>query len=123
MPRSVPVRPEAGLDIDREAGGANDAPQNRDPPNFFGAIERLTCYLTAGPDQPAVPDAGKHSQDDQLAPEQRTVIASEFRTGRVQSGRERKGIIPEPEKDVGCHDQRAAPEQRLPTDQPVGRMW
>src|SRR6266581_2039126 len=61
MPRAVPVRPEAGLDINRETGGADEAPQNRDPPYLFSALVRLPDDFPAGPDQPAVPDAGKHA--------------------------------------------------------------
>src|SRR5208282_2824425 len=74
MPGAVPIRPEARLYVDGETRHADDAPENRDAANLFGARERLGGDLPPGANQPSVPDASEGAQNDQLAPEERSII-------------------------------------------------
>src|SRR4029077_15996736 len=121
MPRAVPVGPETRFDIDRETGHADDAPQHRDSAHFFGAFVRLVGYFAARPYEPPVPDAGEHSERYQLAPEERAKVEREFRAGGIQTRGKCELIIPEPEKYVCPHHQRASPEQGFPAHRPVAR--
>src|SRR5262245_43648339 len=70
MPGAVPVRPEAGFHVDRQATDPHDAPQNGDSPNLFRALTWLADHRASCADQPSEPSAGKHAQGDQFAPEQ-----------------------------------------------------
>ena len=81
MPRAVPIGPETGLQINRKAGHANQAPQDGHPSDLFGPLNRLAFHLAASPDQPAQPSTGEYAEDNQLRPEQRPIIQREFPTG------------------------------------------
>src|SRR5689334_12409141 len=120
MPCTVPVRPEAGFDIDREAGRADYAPKHDYATNLLGRRRGLVKQHAPGPDQPSVPETGEDADSQKLAPEERAIVHRKRMARGVQPGGEGVIVIPEPEKDVAGYQQPASDKQGFPTDQPAG---